>query len=87
VPHDRSAAARSAGTFRGTFRLRANPTGTVTNGASVDIPTGSAPSPVPPDSAARPPDTAVLAETRRRVLSRDVAGIKVRRTVAPNFTG
>jgi uncharacterized repeat protein (TIGR01451 family) len=74
-------------TFRATFRLRASVTAaTVTNGASVDIPTGSAPSPLPPDSAARASDTAVIPETRRRVLSRDVSGIKVR-TVAPNFTG
>jgi uncharacterized repeat protein (TIGR01451 family) len=70
-------------TFRATFRLRTSVTAaTVTNGASLDIPTGSAPSPLPPDSAA-----SASRETRRRVLSRDVAGIKVRRTVAPNFTG
>jgi uncharacterized repeat protein (TIGR01451 family) len=68
-------------TFRATFRLRASVTAqTVTNGASVDISTGSAPSPLPPDIA-------VIPEARRRVLSRDVAGINVRRTVAPNFTG
>jgi uncharacterized repeat protein (TIGR01451 family) len=76
-------------TFRATFRLRANVTaGTVTNGASLDIPTGSAPLPLPPGpAAALPPDTAVIPATRRRVLSRAAAAIKVRRTVAPKFTG
>jgi uncharacterized repeat protein (TIGR01451 family) len=75
-------------TFRATFRLRASVTAaTVTNGASVDIPTGSAPSPLPPDSAARASDTGVIPESQRRVLTRDVAGVKVRRTVAPHFTG
>ena len=61
-------------TFRATFRLRANVTAdTVTNGASVDIPTGSAPT-------ASPPDTAVLPKQRRRRVARDAATIGVRRT-------
>ena len=76
-------------TFRATFRLRANVTAaTVTNGASVDIPTRSAPLPLPPESTATlPPDTAVIAETRRQVRSRDRATIRVRRPGAPEFTG
>ena len=75
-------------TFRATFRLRASVTAaTVTNGANVDVPTGSALSPLPPDSPARASDTGVIPETRRHVVSRDVARINVRRTVAPKFTG
>jgi uncharacterized repeat protein (TIGR01451 family) len=63
-------------TFRATFRLRTNVTAdTVTNGGSVDIPTGSAPSPSPPDSA-------VVPKPRRRVLGRDSATIGVRRAGA-----
>jgi uncharacterized repeat protein (TIGR01451 family) len=59
-------------TFRVTFRLRANVTAdTVSNGASVDIPAGSAPTP-------SPPDTAVLPERRRRRVARDAATIGVR---------
>ena len=59
-------------TFRATFRLRANVTAeTVTNGASVDIPTGSAPT-------TSPPDTAVLPKQRRRRVARDAATIGVR---------
>ena len=58
-------------TFRATFRLRANVTAdTVSNGASVDIPAGSAPS-------SFPPDTAVLPEQRRRRVARDAATIGV----------
>ena len=57
-------------TFRATFRLRANVTAqTVTNGASVDMPT--APSPLPPSSG-------VLPETRRRPVARDTKKIRVR---------
>ena len=42
-------------TFRATFRLRANVTAdTVTNGASVDTPTGSAPSPSLPENGRHP---------------------------------
>jgi uncharacterized repeat protein (TIGR01451 family) len=64
-------------TFRATFRLRTNVTAdTVTNGGSVDAPTGSAPSPSPPDSAA------VLPEPRRRVLARASATIGVSRAGA-----
>jgi uncharacterized repeat protein (TIGR01451 family) len=74
-------------TFRATFRLRANATAaTVTNGASLDIPTGSPPLPST-GAAPLPPDTAVIPESRRRVLSRATAAIRVRRTVAPKFTG
>lgn len=59
-------------TFRATFRLRPNVTAeTVTNGASADIPAGSAPSPLPPDSA-------VIPEQRRRRVARDAATIGVR---------
>jgi uncharacterized repeat protein (TIGR01451 family) len=75
-------------TFGVTFRLRANVTAaTVTNGGSVDIPAGSAP--IPPGSvpAPLPPDAAVIPAPRQRVLSRDAAAIRVRRTVAPKFTG
>jgi uncharacterized repeat protein (TIGR01451 family) len=84
-------------TFDAAFRLRANVSaGTVTNDASVDVPTGSAPLPLPPSTAVPvppatgvrvPPDTAVVARTRRRALSRAAAAIRVRRRVAPNFTG
>ncbi len=57
-------------TFRATFRLRANVTaGTVTNGASADTPTGSAPSPSPPERARKP--------QRRRVAARDAAVVGV----------
>jgi uncharacterized repeat protein (TIGR01451 family) len=55
-------------TFRATFRLRANVTAdTVTNGGSVDIPAGSAPSSSPPESAVIPNPR------RRRVAARDAA--------------
>ena len=55
-------------TFRATFRLRANVTAdTVTNGGSVDIPAGSAPSSSPPESAVIPKPR------RRRVAARDAA--------------
>ena len=58
-------------TFRATFRLHANVTAdTVANGASVDTPTGSAPSPLPPEGAGSVP--------RRRRLDRDSARIRVR---------
>jgi uncharacterized repeat protein (TIGR01451 family) len=68
-------------TFRATFRLRANVTAaTVTNGGSVDIPAGSAPTLLPPDAAAIPPP-------QRHRIAKDAATIKVRRTVAPKFTG
>ena len=61
-------------TFRATFRLRANVTAeTVTNGASVDIPIGTAPT-------APPPESTVLPEQRRRRLARDAATIGVVRT-------
>ena len=59
-------------TFRATFRLRANVTAdTVTNGASADTPTGSAPS-------ASLPENAVIPKQRRRRLARDSATIRVR---------
>ena len=59
-------------TFRATFRLRANVTAdTVTNGASVDIPAGSAPSPSPPENA-------VIPKPRRRRVARDSAKVKLR---------
>ena len=59
-------------TFRATFRLRQNVTAeTVTNGASVDIPTASAPSPVPPEDA-------VIPTRQRRRVARDAATIRVR---------
>ena len=59
-------------TFSVTFRLRANVTAeTVTNGAAADTPTGSAPTPSPPDGPATP--------TRRRRHSRDAATIGVQR--------
>jgi uncharacterized repeat protein (TIGR01451 family) len=62
-------------TFRATFRVRANVTAdTVTNGGSVDIPTGSTPSPSPPDGPAP--------RTRRRVLGRTAATIGIRRAGA-----
>ena len=68
-------------TFRATFRLRTNVTAdTVTNGGSVDAPTGSAPSPSPPDSAA------VIPEPRRRVLARASATIGIRRAGACGAT-
>jgi uncharacterized repeat protein (TIGR01451 family) len=68
-------------TFRATFRLRQNVTAeTVTNGSSVsvDIPTGSAPSPSPPDTAVIPEPPAVIPEPRRRRVDRDSATIRVR---------
>ena len=59
-------------TFRATFRLRANVTAdTVTNGASADTATGSAPS-------ASLPENAVIPKPRRRRLARDSATIRVR---------
>ena len=61
-------------TFRATFRLRQTVTAeTVTNGSSVsvDIPTASAPSPVPPENA-------VIPNARRRRVDRDSATIGVR---------
>jgi uncharacterized repeat protein (TIGR01451 family) len=75
-------------TFRATFRLRRNVTAqTVTNGASVDTPTGSAPTPLPPTgSAPLPPDSTVSPKPRRRRAARDAATIKVR-TVPPRVTG
>ena len=58
-------------TFRATFRLRQNVTAdTVTNGASADIPTASAPSPLPPEGAGSRP--------RRRRVDRDAASTRVR---------
>jgi uncharacterized repeat protein (TIGR01451 family) len=63
-------------TFRATFRLHPLVTAnTVTNGASVDTPTESAPSPVPPDGPAN--------VSRRRRLDRDPARIRVRRAPQP----
>ena len=57
-------------TFHATFRLRANVTAdTVTNGASADTPTGSAPSASPPDAPRKP--------RRRRVAARDAATVGV----------
>jgi uncharacterized repeat protein (TIGR01451 family) len=57
--------------FRATFRLRANVTAdTVTNGASADIATGSAESPVSPNAPGHKP--------RRRRVARDAATIGVR---------
>jgi uncharacterized repeat protein (TIGR01451 family) len=62
-------------TFRATFRLRANVTAdAVTNGASVDTPTGSAPSPSLPDDSG---GGAVIPEQRRRRVARDAATIGV----------
>ena len=63
-------------TFTATFRLRANVTAdTVTNGAHVDAPTASAPSPAPPDTpGSRRP--------RRRPVARAAATIEVRRAAA-----
>ena len=59
-------------TFRATFAVRAGvPAGTVTNGASVDIPTASAPSPVQPENA-------VIPTRERRRVGRDAARIRVR---------
>ena len=61
-------------TFRATFRLRQTVTAeAVTNGSSVsvDIPTASAPSPVPPEDA-------VIPNARRRRVDRDAATIRVR---------
>ena len=60
-------------TFLATFRLRANVRAdTVTNGGSVDIPTGSGPSPSLPESA-------VIPKPRRRVLGTVIATVGVRR--------
>jgi uncharacterized repeat protein (TIGR01451 family) len=75
-------------TFRATFRLRENATAeSVTNGASVDIPAGSAATPLPPNgSAPLPPDSTVIPRSRQRRVARDAATIKVR-TVLPRFTG
>ena len=57
-------------TFRATFAVRAGvPAGTITNGASVDTPSGSTPSPVPPERARNP---------HRRRVDRDSARIRVR---------
>ena len=59
-------------TFRATFRLRQTVTAeAVTNGSSVsvDIPTASAPSPVPPENA-------VIPNARRRRVARDAATIR-----------
>jgi uncharacterized repeat protein (TIGR01451 family) len=65
-------------TFRATFRLRANVTAdTVTNGASVDIPLGSAPSPRPPDTSP-PQPVGAGNEQRRRPVARDSVAIRVR---------
>jgi uncharacterized repeat protein (TIGR01451 family) len=62
-------------TFRATFRLRANVTAdTVTNGGSADVPTGSVPSPSPPQGPGSRP--------RRRRVARDSATIGVRRAQA-----
>ena len=58
-------------TFRATFAVRAGvPAGSVTNGASVDTPSGSTPSPSPPEGAGSKPG--------RRPLDRDAARIRVR---------
>ena len=58
-------------TFRATFAVRAGvPADTVTNGASVDTPSGSTPSRRRPEGVARKP--------RRRRLDRDAARIRVR---------
>ena len=57
-------------TFAATFRLGANVTAdSVTNGASADTPTGSAPSASPPNAPRKP--------RRRRVAARDAATIGV----------
>jgi uncharacterized repeat protein (TIGR01451 family) len=65
-------------TFNATFQLRTNVTApTVTNGASVDIPIGSAPSPRPPDASPPPPQGAGN-EPRRRPVARDSTTIRVR---------
>ena len=58
-------------TFRATFALRMNVTAdTVTNDASVDIPSGSTPSPSVPENGTAP--------TRRRRVARDAAKVRVR---------
>ena len=65
--------------FRATFRLRANVTAdSVANGAIVDGPTASAPTPSPPDGPASRP--------RRRRHARDAATIRVQRR-PPAVTG
>jgi uncharacterized repeat protein (TIGR01451 family) len=65
--------AGQSGTFRATFRLRANVTAdTVTNGANVDTPAASVPSPSP-DRPVR---------TRRRRRARDAATVGVTRPAA-----
>jgi uncharacterized repeat protein (TIGR01451 family) len=70
-------------TFRVTFRLRRNVTAaTVTNGGSVDVPAASAPSPTPPHDS-----TAAIPAPPRRVIAKDSSRVRVRRTVAPKFTG
>ena len=59
-------------TFRATFRLRANVTAdTVTNGASADTATGSAPS-------ASLPENVVIPKAQQRRVARDSARIRVR---------
>ena len=59
-------------TFRATFALRMNVTAdTVTNGASVDTPTGSTPSPSLPENGVAPTQ-------RRRPVGNDAAKIRVR---------
>jgi hypothetical protein len=59
-------------TFLATFALRMNVTAdTVTNGASVDTPTGSTPSP-------SLPETDVAPTQRRRRVGKDAAKIRVR---------
>jgi uncharacterized repeat protein (TIGR01451 family) len=59
-------------TFRATFALRMNVTAdSVTNDATVDTPSGSTPSPSPPENGVAP-------KQRRRRVARDAAKIRVR---------
>ena len=62
-------------TYHATFRLSANvTTDAVTNSANADAPTGSAPSPIPPE------DPPIM--RRRRRVARDAATVGVRRPAA-----
>jgi uncharacterized repeat protein (TIGR01451 family) len=63
-------------TILATFRLRRGVTASsVSNDASVDVPTGSTPTPNPPESAGRP--------SRRRQTDRDSATLGVRAAFGP----
>jgi uncharacterized repeat protein (TIGR01451 family) len=72
-------------TFAATFRLRANVTAaTVTNGASADVPTGSAPSAAPPNGAGSPVNSA---DNTLRPVAKAKAAVRVRGKPRPQFTG